>query len=442
MRGKKPFVLSLLIVVLAILSVAVLSGCGSTATTTTTAAGTETTAATTATTAAGTETTAATTATTAAPAAFDGEIVIGAICSITGPGAMGGAEQQWAYEKAFADINAAGGVTIDGKKMELKLKFYDDKSDNQEAAAAAEKIIKVDGIKLILSTQSSLLNMSAATVAEKYGAFYQMWATYLSMFKAQNLKWSADMFFAPGQATIGPFAVAAAQPEAERPTRWGLLLTDDVDGQALGKGAAASAEATGATIVLTESYTAGSKDFSASILKMKQANVDAVCVFASPADGITFVKQMKEANYSPKLLFGWKGFWPTQFAEGLGADADYVLSDGLWSEQYPYPGAKELGQAYKDSHDGVDSVSVGVPYTVARILAQAIQNAGSIDPGAVRDAVWNHTFPGTVMGDVTYDETGATGISSVVNQWMGQDRILLYPGNEGQLKWFVPWDQR
>ena len=65
---------------------------------------------------------------------------------------MTGAEMKWAYERAAKDINAAGGVDVGGKKMEMKLKFVDDKTEATEGASAAEKLIKVEGLKLILGT--------------------------------------------------------------------------------------------------------------------------------------------------------------------------------------------------------------------------------------------------------------------------------------------------
>ncbi len=83
---------------------------------------------------------------------FDGgTITIGAVNSLTGPGAMMGSEQKWAYDKAVADINAAGGVTMNGKKYKIELKYADDQSDPSQAAAAMEQLIKVDGLKVILS---------------------------------------------------------------------------------------------------------------------------------------------------------------------------------------------------------------------------------------------------------------------------------------------------
>jgi branched-chain amino acid transport system substrate-binding protein len=176
---------------------------------------------------------------------------------------------------------------------------------------------------------------------------------------------------------------------------------------------------------------------------MKDKNIDALFCFLSPADGITLVKQMKEQNFSPKFVFGWKGFWPTEFVKALSSDANYIGHDGFWFEGLPYPGAAELGQAFKDSHDGLDSVSVGLPYAAMQILAKAIENAGSTEPAAVRDAVFGHTFKDTVMGDITYDAAGIATTSMLALAWKDGKRVVNYPQIPDQkFEWFVPWDSR
>ena len=48
------------------------------------------------------------------------------------------------------------------------LKYVDDKSSDTEAAAAMEKLIKTDGIKIVLSSNTTPYNQAAATVAEQY----------------------------------------------------------------------------------------------------------------------------------------------------------------------------------------------------------------------------------------------------------------------------------
>jgi len=377
---------------------------------------------------------------------FDGgTITIGAVNTTTGGGAMGGAEQKWAYDQAVMDTNAAGGITMNGKKYKVELKYADDQSDPSQAAAAMEQLIKIDGLKLILSSQVTPINMAAATVAEKYKAFYQMNISWADWIEAEEYQYVANMFFTPAIAAAVPFDMVATMPESEWPTKWGMFTQDNADGQGLAEGVEATAKAKGLDFVLTQAATPGGKDYSAAILKLKEAGVDGLCAFAAPADAVTFLKQMKEADYNPKFFFGWMGFWPTQIPQALGSDANYVGHDGFWNMDLGYPGAKELGQKYMDEHNGDSSVSIGLSYAVAQVLFKAIENAGSTDPAAVRDAIWGQTFTATTMGDVTYNEKGICTIPGVGNEWLDEQRKLIIPEVEGgsvPLEWWVPYDQR
>jgi len=446
-KRSRVLPLTIVLLVIALMSLGLLAACGEEESATTTAAPTATTAAPTDTTAAPTDTTAAPTSeTTAAPTGqFDGEFVIGALGTMTGGGAMGGAEQMWAQQKAIDDINAKGGVTVGGKKYELKLKFVDDKSSETEAAAALEKLIKAEGLKIILSTQVSPINQAACIVAEKYEVLYHQVVTWTNFAREAKYKWCPDLFFSPAGVGEVPFLECETMPEAERPTKWGILTEDNADGQGLGAGVKEVAKKhPWAQIVEYQTYTPGTKDYSSVILKFKKAECDAIVVLCSPADGITFTKQCKEQDFSPRFTMGWKGFWPTQYMEGLGADSNYIHHDGFWSEDLPYPYAKELGTAYREAHNGVDSVSIGLPYAAVQILAEAINRADSFEPGPVRDEIYNGTFKGTTMGDVTYDAEGISDISPLGLQWMDGKRVIIYPKDlaTGTLEWAPPWDER
>ena len=377
---------------------------------------------------------------------FDGgTITIGAVNTLTGPGAMMGSEQKWAYDQAVSDINAAGGVTVNGKKYKIELKYADDQSDASQAAAAMEQLIKVDGLKLILSTETTPVNQAAATVADKYKAFYMMTVAWADWIEKDKYQWVADYFFTPAIAAGVPFEMVKEMPKGEVPKKWGMFTEDNPDGQGLAGGVEATAKANGYTWAYTAAATPGSKDFSSSILKLKEAGVEALMAFCNPADAITFVKQMKEANYSPKFFFGWKGFWPTEVKDGLGPDVNFLGHDGFWNMDLGYPGAKELGDKFAADHNGATSVSIGLEYAAVQILAQAIESANSTDAAAVRDAIWGQTFTGTVMGDVEYNDKGIAIMQGIGNEWLNEERALIFPQVEGgsvPLEWFAPWDQR
>jgi branched-chain amino acid transport system substrate-binding protein len=438
-RSKKLLVVTLVLLVLGVLSLALLTACGGGETTTTTAAppSSETTAP------PSSETTVPGSTETTGAAEMGEDLVIGVLNSMTGVNALTGQEQKWAQEKAAADQNAKGGIKLaDGKMHKVVLKFYDDKSSDQEAAAAMEKAIKTDGLKIFLSSNTTPYNQAAATVAEQYQVYFHINTSWIDFIGGMGLKWSTDVF--ESAAESGLAAVGAAKNLTEPITKFAVMTENNPDGVGFGDATKAGLEAQGWQVPAYEKFVEGQKDFSSIILKYKNAGVEGIVTLISPADGITFVRQLKEQGWAPKFMFGYKGFWPVEFMKALGPDSDYICFDGFWTETYPYPYAKELGQAFRDEHNGASSVSVGLPYAAAQILFTAIERAGVFEPGPVRDQVFGGSFPGTTMGDIQYDDKGIAHIPFLGFQWMGGERVVVHPTQfaTGKTQVFKPWDQR
>ena len=130
--------------------------------------------------------------------------------------------------------------------------------------------------------------------------------------------------------------------------------------------------------------------------------------------------------------------------KGLGADSDYIGFDGFWSETLPYPYAKELGQAFQDSHDGNTSGERGPLLRRCPDPIHGYRAGRRTRAGKVRDEVFNGTFPGTTMGDITYNDQGISEIPLLGFQWIGGERNLRAPKelSVGPTETFKPWDQR
>jgi len=357
------------------------------------------------------------------------EIRVGAINSLTGMNVMTGAEHKWAYEQAVADINEKGGVFVKelNKKLPIKLIFADDKSTPDQGAAAMERLIKVDKIDLALSSNITPINIAAGTVAEKYKLYYQIVISWLDFIEKENFKWVSDMFTSTTEAARTPFVIWEEQlPKDQRPKRPALMMEDNQDGQGFGMGFKAFAEEYGYTFAVDEPYAPGSKDFSSHILKWKATKVDAILWLGSPTDSITLLRQMKEQGLKVPYIHGWKGFWPREFEQGIGKDANYVIHDGFWSDKSGAPGAEELQERFVKQFKR-DSVSVGLSYANPQILAMAIEKAGSFKSEKVRDAVFGGEFKGTMMGDVKYNEKGLCFKPLIAMQWWEGERMPVYP---------------
>jgi branched-chain amino acid transport system substrate-binding protein len=369
---------------------------------------------------------------------------------MTGMEAMVGTEHRWAYQLAVDDINAKGGVYVKdlGKKLPLKLIVMDDKSSIPEAAAAAEKLIKLEKVDFLLGTVSSELNVSGYSVAEKYKKLYVTtthWPEEHEGQHKQGMSWVVTSFFYGAKVVESPALCLDLVPKAERPKKICVMAMDNPDGKVFGEAGPPMISPHGYEVI-TEYYTEGTKDYSASVLKLKREGVDALVWIGSSADGITLVRQMKENNYNLKYCHGMKGFWPVEFAEALGADSDYIVSDAHWSEALGYGRSKDIADRFRAKFKGATSVTIGNFYSIVEALAQAIEKAGSLDSAKVRDVFYSGTFvaKNTTNGDLKFNNIGLAIIPPVALQWMHGKRMPIYPPAPDiwKLKWMPPWDKR
>jgi branched-chain amino acid transport system substrate-binding protein len=378
-------------------------------------------------------------------AATKKEILIGTHLPLTGMLASAGQEQRWSYEQAVKDVNAKGGIFVKeyGKKLPVKLVVEDDESNAGKASQAVERLIKVHKVDMLLSGFSAPFGViPGCTTAEKYKKYYHASICLIPPWLEKKFKWSTLFFFDLEQAVAVPFQLWNSLPKEQRPKKAALLMEDTFDGRAFAGLFRSIAQKNGYSFVLDETLAVGAKDYSAEILKAKSLGVDAILIFTSSSDSVTFVRQMKENNFSVPYLHGWKGTWQGEFWTALGKDAQYILCDGFWSKDFPFPGARELGERYEKQFNK-PSIAVGATYALAQILWQAIEKAGSVDGAKVRKAVLESRFD-TVMGPVKYESNGVAIFTSTGHQWNNGTQELVYPFKwaKAKLKLAPPWDAR
>ncbi len=373
------------------------------------------------------------------------EILIGTTMCLTGEQAAPGADLKWAYEQAVADVNKKGGILITayGKKLPVKLVVFDDESDPSKAATGVEKLIKFDKVDLLLTSHSTPLVMANCITAEKYKKYIHATACIVSPWLEQKLKYSTIQFFSMDLFGETPFNVMKLLPPADRIQRPALMMDTTPDGKFMGTCFRDGAKRAGMKLVADEEWSAGAKDYSSVIMRLKEKDVDAILTVGNTTDLVTFVRQMKENKLNVKYFHGAKGAWEGEFAKALGKDSDYVVSDGMWSESFPYTGTADLAKRYFDQFHK-KSVVVGSWYASAQTLLMAIGRAGSLDSLKVRAAVVNNEFKDTMMGDLKYGPDGVALYGMTAAQWRDGQLKLVYPQVKGTVPVAAmpPWDKR
>ncbi len=190
------------------------------------------------------------------------------------------------------------------------------------------------------------------------------------------------------------------------------------DKTAYGKGLAdatmGSFEAGGGKPAMYEAYTAGEKDYSALVSKMKQEGIDVLYVGGYHTEAGLMARQMKEQGMSTVLMSGdalvTDEYWAITGEAGEGTLMTFS------PDPTKNPAAAEVVKALQDAGKTTEGY---VLYTYAAIqtYAQAVTAAGSTDYDAVRQALNAGDFK-TVLGDLAFDDKGDVTLPGyVVYRW-------------------------
>jgi len=352
-------------------------------------------------------------------------IKVGAVVPLTGRYGPGGAQVRAGYEIAVEHVNAAGGVTVGGKKMPLELVLLDDESDATKTVARLETL-GAQGVVAYLGGFGSDLHAAAASVAEKNKIPYLGVAFALHKVHQQGFRYLFSPFWKSpdiGQATQGLFSTI---PAAERPKTAAIFQEKTDWGREMAAAWTEAGKAAGYQVVVQGEYAPGAKDFSDLILKAKAANADAVFALPTPPDGMTMIKQMKELGYSPKLTLFIRAPDPPIWTKNLGKDGDFVLLAPGWHHGVKAPGVKELNEAHVKKIGRPADPIAGPAYACVQILAAALTRAGAPDRQKVRDAI-AATDTTTVVGPVKFRADGTGTVQSVFVQWINGKQELVWP---------------
>jgi len=345
---------------------------------------------------------------------------------LTGRYAALGGQVKTGYEIAARHINAAGGVPVGGKKLQLELTMLDDESDPNKTVARLETLA-TQGVVAYLGGAGSDLHAAASSIADKNKTPYLGVAFAFHGIHQQGLRYLFSPFPKSPDLTKETFVfLDAAIPAAQRPRKVALFLERTDWGKEMGSGWEELAKKHGYQIVASGEYAPGSKDFSDLILKAKSASAEAVLALPSPPDGMTIVKQMKELDLNTKVNVFIRAADPPVWGKNLGKDGDYVLLSPGWHFAARYPKVKELNEEHQKLVNRPSDPLVGPAYACLQILADALTRAKTLDRDKLRDAIAAAKMT-TVVGPVRFRPDGTGEVKVFFQQWLKGKQELVWP---------------
>ena len=340
--------------------------------------------------------------------AAQAQIRIATAGPMTGQYASFGEQMKRGAEMAVADINAAGGVF--GEKLELLI--GDDACDPKQAVAVANKMVS-DGVVFMAGHFCSGSSIPASKVYEEEQI------TQISP-ASTNPKLTDEG---------GDNVFRVCGRDDQQGIVGGNLLADVFGGKkvailhdktAYGKGLADETRkqfnARGVTEAMYEAYTAGEKDYTAIVSKMKAAGIDAFYVGGYHTEAGLMIRQAHEQGYKPQLVSGdalvTDEFWKITGAAGEGTLMTFS------PDPRKNPEAAEVVKKFQAQDYEPEGYTL-YTYGAIQAWAQAVGKAGSTDTAAVVAALRGNRFD-TVLGSIGFDGKGdVTAPGYVWYEWSG-----------------------
>lgn len=356
-----------------------------------------------------------------------GSVVIGASLPLSGPLAGFGSFQKWGYEHAVEQINADGGITVDGTKRQVELKIVDDKTDPNQVTTNLKTLISNDRAVALLGSCTPDLVNPGAVVADSAGVPFVTGCAPLEVFTSvKEWTWAWDIFFSVPELSALSFEAIDGLALATN-KKVAILHDNGPDGVAVGTQQWPQfARASGYEVVANVEFPVDNTDFTAAVQQAKASGADILLVDCVTPQAISLRKQMAAVGWTPKVMVNEKGAEPVQYAEALGDLANGVMVGAYWDASFPYPGAEELQEAFERETDQTSSQHIADSYTAASVLIDAIATAGSTDPRQINDAI-RDTDKDYPVGPVTFAEDHTAKIPVVMSQWQNGEAVMVHP---------------
>ena len=322
---------------------------------------------------------------------------IGMVAPVTGPQAETGRYEIQGAKLAVEEINKAGGLL--GRPIELVIE--DDQTTNPGVVLAFSKLAGDKDIPAFIGSLFSTQVHAIAPDIQRTGRPVMIGGTDPQLthmgnpwlFRCRpNDIYSARLIADYGVNTLGK-------------KKWAIVHSTDAFGTNGMKNLVEVLKRTGVEPVLIQGYTINSQDFTPVALAVKQSGADVIgtYMFVGPDQAI-FAKQLRQLGVN----IAWIGS-PTTVATtvlnlaGPALYGSYAVADFAADSS---PTAKEFAAKYEATYKSAPDHRGAWTYDAVHVLALAIDNAKSLEPQKIREAILSVKGYVGAEGTYNFDQNG------------------------------------
>ncbi|MEH6389667.1 MAG: branched-chain amino acid ABC transporter substrate-binding protein [Pseudomonas profundi] len=326
---------------------------------------------------------------------------------VTGPVAQYGDMQFIGAKMAIDRINAAGGVN--GSQLEGVI--FDDACDPKQAVAVANRIVNED-IQFVVGHLCSSSTQPASDIYEDEGI---LMITAASTSPEITSRGYELIFRTIGLDSLQGPTAGQYIAEKVKPKKVAVVHDKQQYGEGIATAVRDVLRENDIDVALFEGITAGDKDFSALISRLRQADVDFVYYGGYHPELGLILRQAREQGLNATFM-GPEGVGNTDISAiaGEASEGMLVTLPKAFDED---PKNADLVKAFEAKNEDPSGAFVFPAYAAVQVIADGIKLADSTDPFDVAEALRSNTFE-TPTGTLSFDEKGdLKDFNFVVYEW-------------------------
>lgn len=318
-------------------------------------------------------------------------VKIGMIHPVTGPLAFGGSQCRLGGQTAVNDINAAGGLkSLGGAKLEAVL---GDAQGKAEIAASLVDQMAEQKVAGITGCYASNLALAATQTAAKYNIPFSIDSGIADSITTRGL---SNVFrFFPNNTTMTNEAIeclASLNKGAGSPAKTAVIVHENSEfGTSTAKLLGEKLGAIGITVKETIGHPTPTRDFTNIVLRIKALAPDLVLITNYPNEYQLLLRTLHQQKVNLVAAYSVSGGgFNLPFAKNQPAVSQFMIDYNHWHNPHD-----PRAIAFRKRIEGAGHVygwEVLFGYFAVRVLADAIERAGSTDPKQVIPAFAASTY--------------------------------------------------
>ncbi len=322
------------------------------------------------------------------------DILIAVAGPMTGQYASFGEQMRRGAEMAVQDLNATGGVL--GQKVQLTV--GDDACDPKQAVAVANKFV-TQKVKFVAGHFCSGSSIPASDVYKEEKILQISPASTNPQLTERGLP---NVFRTCGRDDQQGIVAGNFLADKYKGKKIAVIHDKTTYGKGLADETKKQLNKRGVKEAMYEAYTAGEKDYSALVSKMKAAGIDIIYVGGYHTEAGLIVRQAREQGYKALLVSGdalvTDEYWKITGPAGEGTLMTFS------PDPRKNPQASKVVENFRKGGYEPEGYTL---YTYGAIQAWvgAVQKAGSADTKKVADVLRKNQFA-TVLGTIGFDKKG------------------------------------